>query len=73
MTKLEKYVLSFNDDKCTLVSDSFCYQLFNSLEYVLEHDEKMFKEAFRYGLSSKKDLIEWRNNLNKKTKQWKNY
>ena len=66
MTRLEKYVLSVKDDKCTQVSDSFCYQLFCSLEYVLEHDEKMFKEAFRYGMKDKKELIEWRNELNKK-------
>jgi hypothetical protein len=65
MNRLEKYVLSHSDDKCTQVSDSFCYQLWASLEYVLERDEKMFKQAFRYGMRSKKELIEWRDELNK--------
>jgi hypothetical protein len=66
MTRLEKYVSSFKDDKCTQVSDTFCYQLWASLEYVFEHDQEMFKEAFRYGMKDKKELIEWRNELNKK-------
>jgi len=66
MNRLEKYVLSHSDDKCTQVSDSFCHQLWASLEYVFEHDQKMFKEAFRYGMRNKKELIEWRDELNKK-------
>ena len=65
MTRLEKHVLSHSDDKCTQVSDSFCHQLFCSLEYVLERDEKMFKEAFLYGMRSKKELTKWRDELNK--------
>ena len=56
MTRLEKYVSSFKDDKCTQVSDSFCYQLWASLQYVFEHDQEMFKEAFLYGMRRQKRI-----------------